>query len=1326
MTKKRKTDLNAYDVGAVIFVDVENQAEKKFVVHNDDGGVKVLLCHTCNQICKHASRHTKSVCDKQMKRFRKNGSITLPDSRPESSNRVVVNHDQATTAFLRPPINKGERDDDDDDDEEEDDYGENVAHQPNEEDVIERNENIDEDEEDEDEEVLLDREQRENADKRHLQDMDVEEAELVDEDEDEGVVQIKKNTKKDWMGMESMTWEQWEINMANEHSGKVTDRTEMETREDLEKYLGSREGGYVEVCFRDPCEDSREYKGKSNKIVSLTVKGPLKSHISFWAYEIIWTDQICDSIVRLPKYMRLQEARGNAPPNRVAVMPTEKKFNDRATQCDALLPLEETLVQQKFTSGMSENMMKVVIDSALQTAMDVSVRVACSSECDEEKKASIAERARNAFKEHHCRFTKPADLNRACQNLSGTKYKEKTVSVDGIEFKYSVVEENESLIALRKLSMNTTYYGPYQPIDDNKNREFSAFSSGDLLYELQSQEDDDTFVLPLYVGVDGAAFRNGKDQGGSFKAINVQIAHHPSAFFALGFIYDVEDQLYKIDFENKYRQRHSDRKVTDAEISKESRNTKVLAYQKIMLDVLGPIIEAMEVKDSRWLPVMIDKHGGSRCVRPALCGVLVDIPEANMWAGKTQNHSNMRRLATREQNFLCEGHFGFKSGDILTRTFMHMREMQHKASTNSSWADKLMYGCNMINAKEDMFRRETSLMARLHDEKVRVNPYTLFVTDALHIKGGIVHLLLMDLLGDYIKHKSQMKTNDLKGQHCVNVFAKVLDRLTKKETYYRHLRIPNKGLSGAVKAYTSYEWSALMKVIGPLLGAVDWEHVFSSLRDDGDDCITSQEAQLLFAVSPEEQKKLREMAAAPQDESITKRAYNKKAPPTAELTEIAAAKKREKENIERARQLKREKRNEKATEKDARLGTWMQVASAFVTVGKWLTALERRVHTYESLKKLDDLSKDVLKSLLAAFGTEAFRRQAKIGMILHFVEDMLKHGAATNFSTESSEHHNMSLRQVAGSTHGQSVMARTQMMENKIGMIITHVLKESKEKTVNVTSERVNEKIFRIMRRTADGVAFQTGHSGSSGWIPIGKLCTNGYQSKMWDQGALLKFARTIVQTFGRELLSKTEGYLNRTEILEANGIKLDGLGDGIGTGETIVVCASKSIHVQLPHHHTGEAAKIHARDKYDNSKDVYSFLEYRNESDAPGVFRYGRARTIFTTIMKKNSGGNDENDNSNGDDNDAPICKGKTYVFVRCLERDGTRNTILGYTGASGPETYEIFRWKSLNPRTKYELIPANSIVRVLRATPFKAKDIAAGAGVKNDDEIILINYLV
>ena len=127
-----------------------------------------------------------------------------------------------------------------------------------------------------------------------------------------------------------------------------------------------------------------------------------------------------------------------------------------------------------------------------------------------------------------------------------------------------------------------------------------------------------------------------------------------------------------------YRRKHDDRKVSDAEITKESRNTKVGAYQKIMLDVLNPIIEAMEKKYSCMLPFMVDKHGNSRRTRPVICGFLMDIPEVNVCAGKTQNHSNMRNLSTREQNILGEGHFGEKSGDILPRTYVHLKECNAK------------------------------------------------------------------------------------------------------------------------------------------------------------------------------------------------------------------------------------------------------------------------------------------------------------------------------------------------------------------------------------------------------------------------------------------------------------------------------------------------------------------------------------------------------------------------------------------------------------------------------------------------------------------------
>lgn len=86
----------------------------------------------------------------------------------------------------------------------------------------------------------------------------------------------------------------------------------------------------------------------------------------------------------------------------------------------------------------------------------------------------------------------------------------------------------------------------------------------------------------------------------------------------------------------------------------------------------------------------------------------------------------------------------------------------------------------------------------------------------------------------------------------------------------------------------------------------------------------------------------------------------------------------------------------------------------------------------------------------------------------------------------------------------------------------------------------------------------------------------------------------------------------------------------------------------------------------------------------------------------------------------------------MRRLEKDRAKNNILGYLGASGPETYEIFKWKSQSTRTYYEVIPVSSIVRVLRATQFKWNEIraSAGNGKKNndddDDEIFLVNYLV
>ena len=89
-------------------------------------------------------------------------------------------------------------------------------------------------------------------------------------------------------------------------------------------------------------------------------------------------------------------------------------------------------------------------------------------------------------------------------------------------------------------------------------------------------------------------------------------------------------------------------------------------------------------------------------------------------------------------------------------------------------------------------------------------------------------------------------------------------------------------------------------------------------------------------------------------------------------------------NEEQVKKAKREKKAAKATEKDVKLGSWRQIASALVLFDEWLTELERKVHTYESLQKLDKLSSSVLRHLIDACGMDAFRRQAKIGLVMHF------------------------------------------------------------------------------------------------------------------------------------------------------------------------------------------------------------------------------------------------------------------------------------------------------------------------------------------------------
>jgi len=1342
MTKTSRVVLKDREVGDVLSIDVKDQLGKNFVVQIDKDGVKILSCQKCDQLCKSALKHTKSVCDKQVRYKNINGTLRSVDNRLFSTSRNAIlstmplrnnnSNNNATTA---------EKDETVDDD---------ANHDPPADD-IDDDANDEKEDEDEDEDERQSREQQENADARHaMQDQIANDAAAAaDEYEEEEEEEEERNEseappakKTDWINLESINWTDFERNIANKRSGKITDRTEVETEEDLKNYLGRQTGGSVEVLFTNPNDDSQRYRGKSSEIVKRYILGSKsKPRITYFAFKMSWEKK--DGVEVCPEFMRLEEVRGNSPPNRVSPTIIQQKYDESATQSgtDDPLQLERKLAQLKYSNGLSENVMGTFMEITLSAVMDVSVLVACPEGCTDDVKNTARERAKQVFNERYSRFTNPALVTKMFQDQTATKYIEKTTKkIRGMESKYSVLQHNETLLALRKLCAHTSFHGPYQHINSEKKREFSSFFSGDLLYALQARETDDTHSIPVYVAVDGAAFKNGKDQGGSYKAVNVQIAYHPNVFFTLGFIYDVDDRLFKLKFEENYRRQNTGKKITAEEIAKACRVAKVLLYSLAMIDLLDPILRVMETTDPYLLPVVQDKYGDYRRVRFVIVGFLMDIPEVNLCAGKLQNHSNMRTVATRVQNFSGKGHFGFQDEDILPRTYDHMRYLQR-----NSQHEKLINGCNMISSDQELFNKETSLMARLRASCV--NPYTLFVADALHVKAGIVQLLMMELLQDFVKHKTQLKPNNARGVHCWLVFARTLDELMKREAYFPNRRIPKKGILGAVSSYTSYEWSALMKSIGPLLAAVDWVRVFSQRAEavaSTNNIISREEVNLLFAETPEERERIQTLKQQQkQEQEQAKRKQKPRKPymtqkrmrlenPLMMTNEELAAHESEK-IAETVKEAKRAKKAAKAAEKDAKLGSWRQVASALVLFGRWLTELERSVHTYESLEKLDELSSSVLRHLIDAFGMDAFRRQAKIAMVMHFVTDVLKHGASTNFSTESSEHHNLTLRQIAPSTRGDSITARTQMMENKIGALISHMLSESKERTTRNTN--VGPKFANIMNKTADHVGFQSGNSGASKWQSIGSLCEHGFANNLWAENALLYSSRKIILNFAHELILSTrdEDERNQNEILSAQGIttttttQID--------SKLIIVRSSKSAYVRLPNQKDGEATKIHARETYIKSSDVYSFVEYRDESDPPNVLRCGQMRSIFTTVVRK--------DNDNGD-SDGSISSARTYVFIKCLEKVRNTNNILVGLGASGPETYEIFKWKSRHQRTNNDLIPANSIVRLLRATSFKAKEIYTGGytggdddddhddhddhddGDDNEEEVFLVNYLV
>ena len=107
----------------------------------EDG--EILSCQTCNQLCKTALKHTKSVCDRQVQYRNRHGAARSVDIRLFSTNRNAM----LSTMLLRNNNNNNNN------------YSAATA---------EENETVDDDEKEcEDEDERQAREQQENANARH-------------------------------------------------------------------------------------------------------------------------------------------------------------------------------------------------------------------------------------------------------------------------------------------------------------------------------------------------------------------------------------------------------------------------------------------------------------------------------------------------------------------------------------------------------------------------------------------------------------------------------------------------------------------------------------------------------------------------------------------------------------------------------------------------------------------------------------------------------------------------------------------------------------------------------------------------------------------------------------------------------------------------------------------------------------------------------------------------------------------------------------------------------------------------------------------------------
>jgi len=146
----------------------------------------------------------------------------------------------------------------------------------------------------------------------------------------------------------------------------------------------------------------------------------------------------------------------------------------------------------------------------------------------------------------------------------------------------------------------------------------------------------------------------------------------------------------------------------------------------------------------------------------------------------------------------------------------------------------------------------------------------------------------------------------------------------------------------------------------------------------------------------------------------------------------------------------------------------------------------------------------------------------------------------------------------------------------------------------------------------------------------------------------------------------------------------------------TILVYKSDGVEVRLPHQSIGEYSVLHARQKFMNETNVYSYVTYESISFIGGR-RYGQVKTFFT--LRKNS----TNDGKGGDDSTA-----ETFAFIKVLTVDPRSKSEVLVRHGSGPKTFQILQWKaSEHNRTDFDVVPVANIVESFRVSDFKSHEL-------------------